>query len=82
MDVASAALAPTRGEEALAMGAQVGEKHLGRVVVHHGAGGHAQDHVLPALAVHVLISAALARRSVVFVAIAEIKQGRQTLIHF
>ena len=82
VDIASTALASAGREKAVAVDAQIRQQLRSRVVVHHGAGGHAQDHVLAALAVAILVRTALARWRPVFVAIAKVEQRGQSFVHF
>ncbi len=82
VNVAPPAAAPPRHHAALAVAAQIGEQPRVRVVVDHGSGRHAQDGVLPALAVPVLVAPSLAGLGAMLVAIAEIEQRGEPLVHF
>src|SRR5690606_36965453 len=78
--VAQPALAATGHQQALAVGGQVADHLVGVDAVHHGAGGHGDDHVLAALAVHLPAPAVLAALGAEQLLVAEVDQGVEVLV--
>ena len=78
--VAPAPLAPLGHHQALAMGPQVADQLAGFVVEHLGAGRHAQDHVLAAAAVPILVRAGLPRGGLELALVAKVEQRRQPAV--